>query len=57
MLKLASVFFAVGIAAETISFLSPSEQLGPAPLLGLTAFSLFLIFLILGRPWTRKLLE
>ncbi|HEX7252254.1 MAG TPA: hypothetical protein VF376_05170 [Thermoanaerobaculia bacterium] len=57
MLKLASVFFAVGIGAETIFFLSPSEQLSPAPLVGLTAFSLFLIFLILGLPWTRKLLE
>jgi len=57
MLKLASVFLAVGLAAEMASFFSPPEQLSPAPLVGWTFLSLFLIFLILGLPWTRKLLE
>ena len=57
MLKLAAVFLAVGIAAETVSVLGPSETLGPAPLVGLTSISLFFIFLILGLPFTRKLLE
>ena len=52
MLKLASVFLAVGLAAETVSFFSPPEQLSPAPLVGWTVLSLFLIFLILGLPWT-----
>ena len=57
MLKLASVFLAVGLATEMVSFFSPPEQLSPAPLVGWTFLSLFLIFLILGLPWTRKLLE
>jgi hypothetical protein len=57
MLKLASVFLAVGVAAEMVSLFGPSESLGPAPLVGLTSISLFFIFLILGLPFTRKLLE
>lgn len=57
MLKVASVFLAVGVAAETVSLLGPSESLGPAPLIGLTSISLFFIFLILGLPFTRRLLE
>jgi len=57
VLKLASFFLAVGIAAETVSFVGSSEPLGPAPLVGLTSILLFFIFLILGLPFTRKLLE
>jgi len=56
VLKLASIFLAVGLAAETVAFVDPSEPLGPAPLVGLTSISLFFIFLILGLPFTRRLL-
>jgi hypothetical protein len=57
MLKVAPFFLAIGIASELVSFSDPTEALGPAPLVALVSFSLFLILLILGLPATRKLLD
>jgi len=53
MLRLATAFFAVGIAARSV----PSDAMSPAPLIAWMSFSLFLILLVLGLPWTRRLLE
>ena len=57
MLRLATVCLMVGVGSEIFSVLDEAKTSGPAPLLGLISFSLFLIFLILGLPATRKLLE
>ena len=57
MLKLAPFFLAIGIASELVSFSDQTEALGPAPLVALVSFSLFLILLILGLPATKKLLD
>jgi peptidoglycan/LPS O-acetylase OafA/YrhL len=57
MLRLASVCLMVSVGSEIFSILDEAKTSGPAPLLGLISFSLFLIFLILGLPATRKLLD
>ena len=53
MLKLSMAFLVVGIAAR----IAPVETMGPEPLVAWMSFSLFLILLILGLPWTRRLLD
>jgi hypothetical protein len=53
VLKLAVGFLIVGIAAKSVSV----EAMGPEPLVAWMSFSLFLILLILGLPWTRRLLD
>ena len=53
MLKLAAAFLVLGIAARSVQL----EAIGPAPLIAWMSFSLFLILLVLGLPWTRRLLD
>jgi hypothetical protein len=53
VLRLAMGFLIVGIAARSV----PTETFGPQPLVAWMSFSLFLILLILGLPWTRRILD